>query len=1090
FGESDDDDIIGGYGNDWISGGTGQDGVIGDDGLLFTSRNSTLGEPLYGIAGLLAKDASTKYNNGNALDEIISTPGDMQYAVINVTGELKKTADLVPFSYDYDWLGMDDEFPDDDTNTPYADDIIFGGLDSDWLHGGSGDDAISGAEALEEAYVPTFDNEGNLTGILDLGYNAFDLPAPIYPGDTVANPNPGDVLAFNPEDLDGRHLNNRFRAGEFFLYDEYDPLRIILLTPTGELYKEDPAVGTEGVNYFQFLLNFDQNEGVFRPDGWTPGNVNQSEYYPTVSDDGKDAIFGDLGNDWLVGGTGRDHLYGGYGNDLINADDDQTTPGDEPKHGGPLTEGANDVPDTHPFYEDRAYGGAGRDVLIANTGGDRLIDWVGEYNSYLVPYAPFGQASVSRTLMPHLQEFLYALSDGDGADPTRFSDAVGGEEPVPTNNDPIPSRNGEPHGELGLVLQKDFAWQDQTGAPADPQAGNIPGGKRDVLRTASFNLDETQGWMLESGIWSIMSGRYYVEPAVQGTDAVSLWNHDQVLPSYFELTATINPEKPIAGYKANAYIVFDYYGDDDFKFAGLNSSTNKVEIGQRTANGWEVLTSANMLIKADRDYNVLLSVNGTAVTILVNNSLSLSYAFAPRIDGYGIFHNLKDGMIGLGADNGKAAIDNVTLQVLPPTITLTRTDDFSSAPELVAAATGGWTLSDGGDYVGTPAAGQTMALASGSLTIGASYLLQLETKISTDQIGGVIFDQYAPNDFKWAAIDRSAGQVMIGYYNERSGWVVKTSVAHTFDTGDTEFSVTIKGSTVSVMADGQAVLAFVFNAVVTDGQFGLLAKDGSASFDFFTVSTDDPAFAPEGDTMFSASSPVDSEEVLSDLTYEALDPIVAAAVTRWGDSSMFVEAMLGRLDAVTFLIADLEGDTLALTVDDTVIIDVDGAGHGWFIDDTPYTDVEFTPMNNDEVLTAKERSDAFGDMDLLTVVMHELGHVFGYQDMDPETNSFEIMNETLDEGVRYLPEGTFTGQGHEPADSLISMDLTPDEGTSQGELDALVSANPWLVKFLADDDDEDDPNGDIVLVIDDDATDTVDDSAVVAPGNSGKPKKK
>jgi hypothetical protein len=49
FGESDDDDIVGGYGNDWISGGTGQDGVLGDDGLLYTSRNS-FGEPLYRIA--------------------------------------------------------------------------------------------------------------------------------------------------------------------------------------------------------------------------------------------------------------------------------------------------------------------------------------------------------------------------------------------------------------------------------------------------------------------------------------------------------------------------------------------------------------------------------------------------------------------------------------------------------------------------------------------------------------------------------------------------------------------------------------------------------------------------------------------------------------------------------------------------------------------------------------------------------------------------------------------------------------------------------------------------------------------------------
>ena len=49
---------------------------------------------------------------------------------------LKKTADLVPFSFDPDWLGLDDEFPDNETGTPCADDIIFGGLGGDFLHGG------------------------------------------------------------------------------------------------------------------------------------------------------------------------------------------------------------------------------------------------------------------------------------------------------------------------------------------------------------------------------------------------------------------------------------------------------------------------------------------------------------------------------------------------------------------------------------------------------------------------------------------------------------------------------------------------------------------------------------------------------------------------------------------------------------------------------------------------------------------------------------------------------------------------------------------------------------------------------------------
>ena len=121
-------------------------------------------------------------------------------------------------------------------NTPFADDNIFGGLGGDFLHGGSGDDAISGAEALEHAYVPVFLG-GVPVGVLDLGYDAFKLPAVIYPGHVISVLNPGNVLAYNAQDLDGQHLNNRFRAGEFFLYDEYDPLRRVMLTASGELWK-------------------------------------------------------------------------------------------------------------------------------------------------------------------------------------------------------------------------------------------------------------------------------------------------------------------------------------------------------------------------------------------------------------------------------------------------------------------------------------------------------------------------------------------------------------------------------------------------------------------------------------------------------------------------------------------------------------------------------------------------------------------------------------------------------------------------------------------------------------------------------------
>jgi Ca2+-binding RTX toxin-like protein len=140
-----DDDLVGGYGHDWISGGTGDDGVLGDDGRIYTSRNSTIqGEPLYGIDPLAAVNVP------------ISTPGNIQQATINVVDKLKKTVNLTPFK-----LGGDDtDYAQTGYDPAYADDIIYGGLGDDFLHGGDGDDAISGAEA-KAAFYDNPQNEGN-----------------------------------------------------------------------------------------------------------------------------------------------------------------------------------------------------------------------------------------------------------------------------------------------------------------------------------------------------------------------------------------------------------------------------------------------------------------------------------------------------------------------------------------------------------------------------------------------------------------------------------------------------------------------------------------------------------------------------------------------------------------------------------------------------------------------------------------------------------------------------------------------------------------------------------------------------------------
>src|SRR5262249_54099152 len=153
--------------------------------------------------------------------------------------------------------------------------------------------------------------------------------------------------------------------------------------------------------------------------------------------DGKDRLFGDLGNDWLVGGTLNDRLFGGLGDDLMNADDNLETNG-----------GLNDQPDV-PLFADRdfAFGGGGLDVLIGNTGGDRLFDWSGEFNSYFMAYSPFGNPEVVRLISPDLVQFLLGLGRESGADQGLV----------------------ESNGELGLVTQSDPLWNAQKGSPRDPQ---------------------------------------------------------------------------------------------------------------------------------------------------------------------------------------------------------------------------------------------------------------------------------------------------------------------------------------------------------------------------------------------------------------------------------------------------------------------------------------------------------------------------------------------------------------------------------------------------------------------------------------------
>jgi hypothetical protein len=102
--------------------------------------------------------------------------------------------------------------------------------------------------------------------------------------------------------------------------------------------------------------------------------------------------------------------------------------------------------------------------------------------------------------------------------------------------------------------------------------------------------------------------------------------------------------------------------------------------------------------------------------------------------------------------------------------------------------------------------------------------------------------------------------------------------------------------------------------------------------------------------------------------------------------------VLNALLRAEVVVADLPDGWLgaADVLRQRVLIDIDAAGHGWFVDVTLGEDEEFS-AGRGEPISAIE-----GRMDLLTVVLHEMGHLTGH-DHDAEG----LMAASLSAGVRH-----------------------------------------------------------------------------------------
>lgn len=149
-------------------------------------------------------------------------------------------------------------------------------------------------------------------------------------------------------------------------------------------------------------------------------------------------------------------------------------------------------------------------------------------------------------------------------------------------------------------------------------------------------------------------------------------------------------------------------------------------------------------------------------------------------------------------------------------------------------------------------------------------------------------------------------------------------------------------------------------------------------------------------------SPGDGMQV-SIVNADQIARLMAAAGMEWIAAGASPVAVYGEIAQADVRIADLGGSVLAATNGNTIWLDRDAAGYGWFIDQTPRGGSEFRIRVADGELMASGSSPAFGRVDALTVIAHEVGHLLGLADQPPELAVHDIMNETIGLSTRRSP---------------------------------------------------------------------------------------
>ncbi len=244
----------------------------------------------------------------------------------------------------------------------------------------------------------------------------------------------------------------------------------------------------------------------------------------------------------------------------------------------------------------------------------------------------------------------------------------------------------------------------------------------------------------------------------------------------------------------------------------------------------------------------------------------------------------------------------------------------------------------------------------------------------------------------------TVGQVTISSSDPNSA--TDTTYSITGGTGSTVFDINPTTGLITVDAnatiDHSVHASYTLTVKVVDTYNAITVSDTNT----FTININPPVnhlMALNGENTVNPSTMVLSASTLS---------LMAAVATQYWTVANITPAQSATLSHLVFTVGDLPNGMLGEQIGNHIIIDANAAGYGWYIDGHPMDPSAFAiNLVDGNAWQATTTSGAYGHMDLLTVIMHEIGHAIGEPGLPYDANHPQVMAEQLATGTRILPPG-------------------------------------------------------------------------------------